>query len=57
MAKKVIIIGASAGIGRALALAMSKAGYEVGITARRKELLKMTFLSKMNRYVKWIAHS
>ncbi len=39
MSKKVIIIGASAGIGRALALAMSKAGYEVGITARRKELL------------------
>lgn len=40
MTKKVIIIGASAGIGRALALSMSKAGYEVGITARRKELLE-----------------
>lgn len=39
MSKKAIIIGASAGIGRALALAMSKAGYEVGITARRAELL------------------
>ena len=40
MPQKAIIIGASAGIGRALALAMSKAGYEVGITARRIELLQ-----------------
>jgi short-subunit dehydrogenase len=38
--KKIIIIGASAGIGRALAIEMSKNGYEVGVTARRKELLE-----------------
>lgn len=40
MAKKAIIIGASAGIGRALAIEMSKNGYEVGITARRREMLE-----------------
>ena len=38
--KKVIIIGASSGIGRDLALEMSKRGYEVGIAARRLEMLQ-----------------
>ena len=38
-AKKVIIIGASSGIGRQLAILFSEAGYEIGLVARREELL------------------
>jgi len=38
--KKAIIIGASSGIGAELARIMSNDGYEVGITARRIELLE-----------------
>lgn len=37
--KKAIIIGASSGIGKALAQVLSGDGYEVGIVARRVELL------------------
>lgn len=37
--KKAIIIGASTGIGREVAKQLSEQGYEVGITARRQELL------------------
>ncbi|HUT85639.1 MAG TPA: SDR family NAD(P)-dependent oxidoreductase [Elusimicrobiales bacterium] len=37
--KKVIIIGASSGIGKCLAKVFSEHGYAVGITARRLELL------------------
>jgi short-subunit dehydrogenase len=37
--KKVIIIGATSGIGRELAVRFAKAGYRVGITGRRQELL------------------
>lgn len=37
--KKVIIIGATSGIGRELAICFVKAGYRVGITGRRKERL------------------
>jgi NADP-dependent 3-hydroxy acid dehydrogenase YdfG len=37
--KRIIIIGASSGIGRELALRYLKAGNKVGITGRRKELL------------------
>lgn len=37
--KKAIVIGASSGIGRALAVNLSKSGYIVGITARRTPLL------------------
>ncbi len=36
---KVIIIGATSGIGRELAVQMSRDGYSVGITGRRGELL------------------
>ncbi|AOT10206.1 hypothetical protein S4054249_07750 [Pseudoalteromonas luteoviolacea] len=37
--KKAIIIGATSGIGRALAIHMSQQGYILGLTGRRKELL------------------
>lgn len=37
--KSAIIIGASSGIGRALAVALSLEGYRVGVVARRTELL------------------
>lgn len=39
MSKKVIIIGASSGIGKALATSYAKKGWIVGITGRRKDLL------------------
>ena len=38
--RKAIIIGASSGIGRAVALELAHRGYAVGITARRKNLLE-----------------
>jgi short-subunit dehydrogenase len=38
--KKAIIIGASSGIGRELAITLTKNGYEVGLMARRIELLE-----------------
>ncbi len=37
--KKAIVIGASSGIGRALALDLAKDGYSVGLVARRSDLL------------------
>jgi short-subunit dehydrogenase len=37
--KTAIIIGASSGIGRALAIALSREGYRLGLVARRTELL------------------
>lgn len=37
--KRCIIVGATSGIGRALALVFAEAGYEVGITGRRAPLL------------------
>jgi short-subunit dehydrogenase len=37
--KSAIIIGASSGIGRALAVALSRDGYRVGVVARRTDLL------------------
>lgn len=37
--KKAIVIGASSGIGKALAIVLAKHGYEVGLMARRTELL------------------
>jgi short-subunit dehydrogenase len=40
MSKKVIIIGASSGIGKALAFKYAQEGFEVGITARRINLLQ-----------------
>lgn len=38
--KKAIVIGASSGIGRGLALELSKEGYKVGISARREGNLR-----------------
>ena len=38
--KKAVVIGASSGIGWALAFALSKEGYAVGLTGRRVELLE-----------------
>jgi short-subunit dehydrogenase len=38
--KKAIVIGASSGIGKELATVFSHHGYEVGLTARRENLLK-----------------
>lgn len=38
--KKAIVIGASSGIGKALAVVLAKHGYEVGLMARRTELLE-----------------
>jgi short-subunit dehydrogenase len=37
--KKAIIIGASTGIGREVAIQLAQMGYEIGLVARRKELL------------------
>jgi len=47
--KKAIIIGASSGIGRELALGLAAEGYSVGITGRRLDLL--TELSSKNPIV------
>lgn len=38
--KKAIVIGASSGIGRELAIILAKKGYEVGVMARRTDLLE-----------------
>ncbi|MDB2702898.1 SDR family NAD(P)-dependent oxidoreductase [Flavobacteriaceae bacterium] len=39
MDKKAIIVGASSGIGKALAIVLANNGYKVGITGRRGEML------------------
>lgn len=41
ISKKAIIIGASSGIGKELAIVLAQNGYKVGIAARRKSLLKI----------------
>jgi short-subunit dehydrogenase len=38
--KKAIVIGATSGIGRELAMLLSENNYQVGITGRRTELLE-----------------
>jgi NADP-dependent 3-hydroxy acid dehydrogenase YdfG len=42
MAKIVVVTGASSGVGRATAIALAKAGWQVGLAARRAEALKKT---------------
>ncbi len=39
--KKALVIGASSGIGKELAVTLAKNGYEVGLMARRTELLEI----------------
>lgn len=38
--KKILIVGASSGIGKELALRYAKKGYRIGVTGRRADLLK-----------------
>ncbi|KKS68299.1 MAG: Short-chain dehydrogenase/reductase SDR [candidate division TM6 bacterium GW2011_GWE2_42_60] len=38
--KKIVIIGATSGIGKAVALEYARAGYKLGLAGRREELLK-----------------
>jgi len=38
--KKIVIIGATSGIGKAVALEYTRAGYKLGLAGRREELLK-----------------
>ena len=53
--RKAIIMGASSGIGRDLAIEMSKRGYEVGIAARRLEMLQEVAKEcKTKTYIKTI---
>ena len=40
MSKKIIIVGASTGMGKSMALQYISAGHRVGITCRREDLLK-----------------
>jgi short-subunit dehydrogenase len=49
--KKAIVIGASSGIGRALALKLAGDGYVVGITGRRKELLESLKLENPSVFI------
>ncbi len=53
--KNAIIIGASSGIGKELAKVLSNNGYNVGIAARRKELLEdLKKELKTNTFIKQI---
>ncbi|MFC1630987.1 SDR family NAD(P)-dependent oxidoreductase [Candidatus Omnitrophota bacterium] len=53
--KKAIVIGASSGIGRAVAKILAENGYTVGLTARRTKLLEQLQKEISTKtYVKWI---
>jgi short-subunit dehydrogenase len=49
--KKAIVIGASSGIGKELALLLANQGYQVGITGRRTALLEELKLHHPDRFV------
>src|SRR5688572_20493725 len=49
--KKVIVVGATSGIGKELAQLLVKNGFKVGITGRRTELLKELKLSNPDLFV------
>jgi short-subunit dehydrogenase len=49
--KRVIIIGATSGIGRQLALLLAKENYRVGITGRRKELLEALAAEQPDHFI------
>lgn len=51
MNKKIVIIGASSGIGRMVALTMARLGWDVAIAARRDERLKATAALAPDRIV------
>lgn len=51
MAQKIIIVGASSGIGRELAILLSKSGNKVGVTARRDKLLNQLAVDYPNAVV------
>ena len=49
--KKAIIVGATSGIGRELAILLANNGYKVGITGRREELLTTLKASKPDSFI------
>jgi short-subunit dehydrogenase len=49
--KKAIIVGASSGIGKALAVELATKGYKVGITGRRETLLSALKATNPDHYV------
>ncbi|HEU5289106.1 MAG TPA: SDR family NAD(P)-dependent oxidoreductase [Cyclobacteriaceae bacterium] len=49
--KKAIVVGASSGIGKELALILANNGYQVGITGRRTSLLQELQLQKPDHFV------
>jgi len=51
MNPKAIVIGATSGIGRALAIRLAEAGYVVGIAGRRTELLESLRATKPDAFI------
>jgi short-subunit dehydrogenase len=49
--KKAIVVGATSGIGRAVAELFAEAGYKVGITGRRRELLSELQRQRPESYI------
>ena len=53
--KKAILIGASSGIGKEVAIELSKRGYELGLTARRTNLLtELSNLCPNKTYIEYM---
>src|SRR5436190_16907320 len=49
--KKAIIVGATSGIGRALAFILAEKGYKVGITGRREVILNEMVSQKPDSFI------